>query len=243
MHYYIDGYNMLFRSSSPDPSLQYARESMIESMDKKLFLVKIHVSIVFDALNQPGEGSRNHFNHLEILFTPHRQTADDFIIKRLEESKNTEKETVVTNDKDLMRRARVRGAHTKTIDQFLSQLHHSYQKKLQIKKKTSPPFSSFFSASNGISNLDAPPIISENSYQDIFEQKWQVLKEGEEKKKQQQKLEKRNKKKVCPPRKSKEDPFPEESLHLPAHLSNEERWLTIFESKMLQEHKKIKKSS
>lgn len=227
---------MLFRCSPIDPSLQYARESMIESIDQKLLLVKIHVSIVFDALNQPGDGSRNHFHHLEILFTPHQQTADDFIIGKLEESRETEKKTVVTNDKDLMRRARLRGAHTKTIDQFLSQLHHSYQKKLKLLKtesRSSPSRFSLPSFSPSYSNFDPSPSreISENDYQEIFEKKWTSLKKEEENKKDQKKLQK---KKKYPPRKKVEDPFPEENLHLPSHLSNEERWLAIFESKALK---------
>lgn len=69
MHYFIDGYNLLFRLQHTDEDLQKQREAIIHDLNKKISLIKIDVSIVFDSAFQIGERTRSHYHEIEILFT------------------------------------------------------------------------------------------------------------------------------------------------------------------------------
>ncbi len=135
MHYYIDGYNLLFRTSNSNlTDLQAQRKSLIDSLNVKIAGLKLRVTIVFDSQFLPGEGSRGHFHHLEICFTPAGVTADDYILQELQYCFTPEKVTVVTSDKDLAQKARNYSAETKSIEEFLNWLN-SRHKRLKDQKK------------------------------------------------------------------------------------------------------------
>jgi predicted RNA-binding protein with PIN domain len=136
MHYIIDGYNLffyLFGTSSQDFKSQ--RQSLIQSMNAKIEFLSLDVSLVFDSYLAPGDGSRSHYHHLEILFTPEGITADDYIIQHLKNSRDPSKELLVTNDKELARRAKHLSAGTQSIDHFLNWLDRRYSNKKRGKSK------------------------------------------------------------------------------------------------------------
>ena len=58
--------------------LQKQREAVISDLSKKISLLKLDASIVFDAAFQIGGASRTHYNDLEILFTAEGETADEY---------------------------------------------------------------------------------------------------------------------------------------------------------------------
>lgn len=136
MHYIIDGYNLLFYlfgSSSNDFKTQ--RENFIRSMNAKIEFLRLDVLVVFDSHLVTGEGSRSHYRHLEIIYTPKGVTADDFIVDYLKRIRQTSKEIVVTNDKELSLRARHLFARTQNVDEFLNLLQRQYSNKRQTKRK------------------------------------------------------------------------------------------------------------
>lgn len=143
MHYIIDGYNLfffLFGSSFRDFKSQ--RQSLIQSMNAKIEFLGLDVSLVFDSHLSPGEMSRSHYHHLEILFTQEKVTADDFIINYLKQSRDTSKEMLVTNDKELSLRAKHLLAHTQSINHFLNWLDRRYSNKKRGKTKPIAKFNS-----------------------------------------------------------------------------------------------------
>jgi predicted RNA-binding protein with PIN domain len=144
MHYIVDGYNLLFYlfgSSSSD--FQAQRQSLIQSMNTKIEYLGLNVTLVFDSHLSPGEGSRSHYHHLEVLFTPEGVTADDFIISNLKLSRDASKKVLITNDKELAQRARHLLASTQNIDYFLNWLDKRYS---NIKRGKSKPLVKFKSS-------------------------------------------------------------------------------------------------
>ncbi len=138
MHFFIDGYNVLFRISSVLDDFAASREQIIQDLNRKALRLKMDFTIVFDAHDRPGEAYRTHYNHLEILFSGEGETADDLILKMLRrDSSNC---TVVTSDNQLAWKARVLGAKTESVDAFLIKLNKRYLNALKkVKKEKSFP--------------------------------------------------------------------------------------------------------
>ena len=151
MHYFIDGYNLIFRMMRPVDKLQVNREFVIKDLNKKIKTIDLDVTLVFDSQYQHGEESRSHFNHLEIVFTAQGETADDFILSELKRAKEPSQHIVVTSDKRLALRAR-HYAKTEDVKEFVAWLDKRYQNKLreqkpntekqEVKAKTKPASSS-----------------------------------------------------------------------------------------------------
>lgn len=134
MHYYIDGYNLMFRYSSDEEEFQQQRQALIESLNEKVQYLQIHVTIVFDAHYQAGESSRSHFNHLEILFSAEGQTADEAILEEIRKEPLPHRATVVTSDKKLAWFARRCSAKTESVEHFMTWLIQRYQNKQRRQK-------------------------------------------------------------------------------------------------------------
>lgn len=234
MHYFIDGYNVLFRVTRAHQDLQNHREQIVYDLNKKISLLKMDVSIVFDATFQAGERSRTHYDALEILFTAEGETADQFILDELKDSTNPHQETVVTSDKTLAWHARRHSAHTQNVEEFLFWLNKSYKKKqhqLIKKEKTLKHLSP---------TPTTPPLISPTThktnieecvsyYEQIFEEEFQKLLQIEQSQKSalsptdtQSATKKSSKKKKKPP----------QELHLREVLTDFDRWLKIFEENL-----------
>lgn len=129
MHYFIDGYNLMFRMSVTNETLQSEREKFIADLYEKIQVVSLDVTIVFDAQYQEGMGSRTHLDFLEICFTDEGETADDYIINELGSTPNPREEIIVTSDNNLAWRARRMHAKTEPVEEFMRWLDHRYKKK------------------------------------------------------------------------------------------------------------------
>lgn len=137
MHYFIDGYNLMFRILRAGDDLQMQRASIILDLNRKIQVVGLDVTIVFDAQYQSGESTRSHLKHLEIYFTNQGETADELILQKLQHEKNPRQQTIVTSDKKLAWLARRRGALTETVEDFLKSLNNRCKNKLKNSPSTS----------------------------------------------------------------------------------------------------------
>lgn len=134
MHYYIDGYNLLFRTLHAGDNLQKQRRELIEDLEAKCHFLELDATIVFDSHYQPDDGSRSHFNNLEICFTAVSETADEYILQELKESSTPTQETVVTSDRQLAWRCRRYLANTESVENFILWLDKRLKnKRRQIK--------------------------------------------------------------------------------------------------------------
>lgn len=131
MHYYIDGYNLMFRMVRAGGDLQSQRTHIIEELNTKISALELEATLVFDAHYQAGEGSRSHMKALEIRFTNKGETADQFIINELRTCKDPRKHTVVTSDKRLALHVRSKLAKTETVEEFMQMLNKRYRNKLK----------------------------------------------------------------------------------------------------------------
>lgn len=231
MHYYIDGYNMLFRMTQFQQGLQAERESLLEDLNRKISLLKLDVSIVFDAAFQAGGRSRTHLDALEILYTGEGETADEFILDVLSQASAPRQEIVVTSDKILAAQVRHLSAKVEPVEEFLRWLNRSYEKRLKqperVKKtqkqiQLPPPTPSSDHAALA-PKADAESLM--NYYQRMFEAEFQKIAASEEKRK----IERRTGKKTRRPKKAK-DPFKIEPSMEDKEASDMERWLRIFEN-------------
>lgn len=117
MHYVVDGYNLLFAFFS-EGSMPKQRGILIEELSAKAALLNIDLTLVFDAQNRSEETRRSHFKDIEIVYTSKGQSADDYIVSKLEFVKDPSKYTAITSDGELIKRIKNRGSHVLTLEQF-----------------------------------------------------------------------------------------------------------------------------
>jgi predicted RNA-binding protein with PIN domain len=129
MHYFIDGYNLMFRVMKAGKGLSSQREILISELNLKARLLNLDFTLVFDAHHRLGSVSRGHYDQLEILFTGEGETADEYILRELTRDMNPSQQTVVTSDKKLAWLSRRRQAHTETVEKFLEWLDKRYKNK------------------------------------------------------------------------------------------------------------------
>lgn len=219
MHYYIDGYNLMFRSSGADDDLQIKRQRLILDLSNKIQFLQLNVTLVFDAQYQYGEGSRIHYENLEVFYTAAGETADEYILSELKAEGGLEKYTVVTSDKKLAWLARRRHARTETVEEFLDWLGKRYRNKIKKLKRGPQPTPSSKTIPKQITKHPLKKIPSKEAsveecfefYLEIFEK--QIAEQPQKKKNKKSSLKKNN-----PPPKKEEE-----------FLSEMERWLRIFE--------------
>jgi uncharacterized protein len=125
----------MFRLGLIKISLQSQREELIELINEKAGALSLPCTLVFDATMNPGESTRSHVHHLEIVFTSHGETADEWIIHELEQKRTPKQFTVVTCDKQLAWYARQMHVSTLPIDEFMGMLHRRYANLQKPKKK------------------------------------------------------------------------------------------------------------
>ncbi len=115
------------------------------SLLQKLYLTMTQLNspmtVVFDGREvDPPEALRKNMKAMNIVYTPTRQTADDYILEMLEHAKNPAQETVISSDRDLLRKAKQKGARTQTIEEFLKTINKkksdSYEEQKQAQEST-----------------------------------------------------------------------------------------------------------
>lgn len=120
MHYFIDGYNLLFHLSAETKSLEEARKQIIDSLAD----TKFSMTLVFDGI-RADLPHRMHKGSLEIIYTSKGQSADAYILEEISLVKNPRIYTVITSDKKLASVCCQIGAYTQSIDSFLAILQKS----------------------------------------------------------------------------------------------------------------------
>lgn len=132
MHYIIDGYNLLFRTTRARESedLKAERQQIIQELSNKLKIARLDASLIFDAHLKEGLGQQFFVKDLSVYFTDKGETADDYILEVVRQSPNPAIQTVVTSDTHLAWRVRRRGAHSLPVEEFRKTLERIYRKKL-----------------------------------------------------------------------------------------------------------------
>ncbi len=132
MHYYIDAYNLLFKLQIKSSSLQKQREALLTTLKP---YSSLNLTLVFDG-HEICE--RSHFGDLEVIYTQ-GETADDYIIKEIENSPKPSSHTVVTSDRPLATTAKNLGAKILSIPEFLTLISKKGKKKQVEKTFTETP--------------------------------------------------------------------------------------------------------
>lgn len=230
MHYYVDGYNLLFRLlGGVSKNLKEERKQLITNLESKAHFLSLNISLIFDAQHQPGDDSRLHFHALEIIYTSKGKTADEFILEIITRKKNLRQITVVTSDKILAWHARRAGVHTESVEEFFSSINSRYKKKKSTKIKSPLP-TKLKIERNSLSQEICKEILPNKTkqiavegsldyYLEIFEKGFKDF--------QIEKMEQKKSKKISSRK------IPKESIAQDkfAGLNEQDRWLKIFESR------------
>lgn len=134
MQYWIDGYNLLFRITHLQGSLEEKRSQLISelnSLSKKSGLVFV---LVFDANDKSRSlDSRSHYDALEIIYTTSKKTADEAILERMEGVRHPATVCVVSSDKGLTSQVRALGGQVLSLSEFCLFLNKKRLKKQNLK--------------------------------------------------------------------------------------------------------------
>lgn len=139
MHFLIDGYNLIFTLIESKKSLQSQREEVISYLQEEFSRKKIKGTIVFDGAHRREEESGlSYRSPLVVAFAPKGQSADDYIVEKLEISKNAKIITVVTNDRGLHRHALGLSAKIQSNEDFIAYLNKKKKTQEIREAKDSP---------------------------------------------------------------------------------------------------------
>lgn len=217
MHYYIDGYNLLFRGGAPGSSLQARREELIEELNRIAQRFSLAITVVFDAMHQPDESCRSHYKSLEIIFTSKKESADHYLLRLIEEDSFPSQITLVSSDRDLCWKAKLAGAQTQSVENFLQHTEEPRKgHRRLVQKKGQQPFKDLEKVLPK-EKAEPPPKKptpapktpqADDPYLKVFEDRYEASKE---------KL---------------EDPTTEDKEAFLPGESEEQRWLRLFEERL-----------
>ncbi len=107
-HYYIDGYNVLYKSRQLRPlamqDFESAREALVDKVAPFCVATGKRVTIVFDGRGQSGQdsvGDNRGVGLLEVIYAPEGRTADAYIERRVYKTAKRLNVVVVSNDHGL----------------------------------------------------------------------------------------------------------------------------------------------
>jgi predicted RNA-binding protein with PIN domain len=70
MHYWIDGYNLLFHLPKSRGSFEEKRRFLISQINKYVKQLSLHATVVFDASDpMQSADTRSHYDSLELIYT------------------------------------------------------------------------------------------------------------------------------------------------------------------------------
>ncbi len=134
IYYYIDGYNFIFSLIESNESIQSLRERTTQLLQKKFALLKLSGTLVFDGSHKRGEESGLSYpSPLIVAYSPKGQSADEYIVEKVESASNPKTITVVTNDRGLILHIRSLGAKVQSNSDFLHALLSRSKKKSKKK--------------------------------------------------------------------------------------------------------------
>lgn len=201
-HYYIDGYNLIFRLlSANDKDLRSQREKMIMHLNEMAVILDLDITVIFDAQYQTDESKRSHYDRLEILFTSFGETADEAILNEVKAELSPRHVTVVTSDKKLAWFARRCSAKTETVEEFNHWIKLRYRNKLRLAKNPPNPKAALITAKKPLLEEPTPPLLPVpessadecfNYYLTCFEKEFNEWSAQEEQKKSERKQTKKS---------------------------------------------------
>jgi predicted RNA-binding protein with PIN domain len=158
--YLIDGYNLFFRTTRGEEGENFSkeREKIILSLAEQVQIAHLSALLVFDSAWHEGPAERNIKHQLEICYTDLGQSADDWIISEVKRAEKPGQITVVTSDRKLAWRARLKGAMTLPVEEFLLMLRRL------VKKKKAPPKTAIHTSNI---EIQKPPTLQER-YEKAF---------------------------------------------------------------------------
>ena len=121
MHYIIDAYNLFFRLEKQTAPLAKKREEFLQCLVEEMELCRLSATLIFDSgsTHTSPFPSTKSLKQLQITFSPHGISADEYILECLKIKKFSQNTTLVTSDKDLGKKGRSLGAKTMTVEGFL----------------------------------------------------------------------------------------------------------------------------
>ncbi len=130
MHYWIDGYNLLFHLPKNKGSFEEKRRILISQINEQAKNLSLQITIVFDASDPDQKhDTRSHFDDLELIYTHRKKSADDAILEAVEHSRNPALLCAVSSDKGVTSKARALGAQILSLPEFLAFLFKKQKKK------------------------------------------------------------------------------------------------------------------
>jgi uncharacterized protein len=148
-HYWIDGYNLLFRLTKDYQTMRQNERKILTALNEAILQMNYSVTVILDGREKDSpEAVRRNLDSLALIYTPFHQTADDYILEMIDLSSHPEQQTVVSSDLELLGKARQKGARGLTIEQFLAKL--TLKKK---KKKGAPPAKEFHETQANLTRL------------------------------------------------------------------------------------------
>ncbi len=134
IYYYIDGYNFIFSLIESNETIQTLRQRVIHLLQKKFAQLKLSGTVVFDGSHKRGEESGLSYpSPLIVAYSPKGQSADEYIIEKIESAANPKTMTVVTNDRGLIRHVRSMGAKVQSNSEFIHSLLSRSKKRSEKK--------------------------------------------------------------------------------------------------------------
>lgn len=111
--------------------------ALLEKLYQTMAHLNSPMTVVFDGREKdPPEATLRNLLAMNIVFTPKRQTADEYILEMLDYSKNVDQEMVVSSDMELLRRSKQKGARTKTIKEFIELVSKKSSAKAEERKQS-----------------------------------------------------------------------------------------------------------
>ncbi len=123
----IDGYNLLHADMAlktlARKDLQKARDLLLERITRYLEHRQMQVTLVFDGTGGITDAESVLPGKLQVVYSPSRQTADQFIVDAVAKSNNPQSFIVVTSDRaDIGRAVASLGASVLSSPEFLDRL-------------------------------------------------------------------------------------------------------------------------
>jgi predicted RNA-binding protein with PIN domain len=138
MYYLIDGYNVIFSLIESKENLKSLRQKVILALQKQFAKRKISGMLVFDGSHRRDEESGLSYpSPLIVAYAPKGQSADAYIVERIEIATHPKQITVVTNDKGLARHVKSAGAKIMENDAFITWLNKRKKKSVDTDVKDS----------------------------------------------------------------------------------------------------------
>lgn len=129
MYYYVDGYNLLFLFLDSKQNLKTLRGQVVLYLQKRFSSLHLEGMLVFDGAHQRDEESGLSYpSPLIVAYSPKGQTADEYIVEQIQQSRNPKNLTVVTNDRSLIRHVRSLGAQVLSNAEFVQRLKKKKKK-------------------------------------------------------------------------------------------------------------------